>query len=82
MKAIMLKKSKKMAIAQSVPDYEVYFYGEKIGDLYFNMTGYVGWLPCPSERQAYCPLTIGEASLAAYKREIKELNKEWKEKNE
>ncbi len=82
MNAITIKENPKKAILQTVPDYIVYLHGEKFSDLYFNMTGYVGYLPYPTDREpGYGKLTIGEVKLSAYRREIKALNKEWEQYN-
>ncbi len=56
------------------PRYDVLLYGEKIGQLYFNMRGYTGvYLPQPGG----IPLDIGERGITAYRKVIARLNKEW-----
>ena len=76
-KAIKLVESKKKAIAQTIPDYDVIFRGDKWGKLYFNMSGYVGYLPCPKSDGGCISLVIGEVALSTYRREIASLNLEW-----
>ena len=44
-----------------------------LGQLYFNMRGYVGTLPTPSGTQ----LCIGERTITAYRKTVAQLNKEW-----
>jgi len=52
--------------------YDVVLNGQVVGDLYFNMTGYVGYLPTPEGRK----LDIGERGISAFRREIAALNRE------
>lgn len=75
---IELRQSPHRAIAQTIPDYDVYLNGEKWGEIYYNMTGYVGYLPCPPNGSK---LDMGESSLATYKREVSKLNREAKQMN-
>ena len=57
------------------------FRGSKFGELYFNMTGYTGSdLPCPgSKPDSPMPCHIGEKSIAAYRKAVARLNREWAE---
>lgn len=65
------------------PTYHLYLFGYFYGEIYFNMRGYVGYLPSlNSENPSYetpMPLHIGEKAFSAYKKEITKLNKEWQE---
>lgn len=61
------------AIAESTPRYDVLLHGQKVGQLYFNMAGYVGTLPLPHSRKLHMP----EAGISVYKREVARLNREW-----
>lgn len=54
------------------PRYNVMLNGVLFDQLYFNLKGYVGYLPTPEGRK----LTIGERGISAYKKEIARLNKE------
>ena len=61
-------------ILEAHPRYDVLLYGEKIGQLYFNMRGYTGiYLPQPNG----IPLDIGERGISAYRKAVARLNKEW-----
>jgi hypothetical protein len=53
--------------------YDVLLRGVKVGQLYFNMRGYVGALPTPDGGL----LDIGERSIAKYRREVAALNREF-----
>ncbi|GMU20578.1 MAG: hypothetical protein AMXMBFR13_06750 [Phycisphaerae bacterium] len=61
------------AIAESTPRYDVLLHGQKVGQLYFNMTGYVGTLPLPGGRKLHMP----ESGISVYRREVARLNREW-----
>ena len=69
------------AILETTPRYIVMFRGQKFGELYFNMTGYTGsYLPCPgSKPDSPMPCDIGEKSIAAYRKAVARLNREWAE---
>ena len=55
------------------PVYAVLLDGKKVGELYFNMTGYTGcYLPQPSG----IPLHVGEGPISAYRKVIARLNRE------
>jgi hypothetical protein len=47
--------------------------GQKVDELYFNLKGYVGYLPAPSGAK----LDIGEKSISAFRREVAALNREF-----
>jgi hypothetical protein len=77
-KAIQLVETRSgCAMCEREPRYDVIFRGVKIGQLYFNLRGYVGVLPCPSYDREYNNLHIGEVSITKYKQEVAKLNKEW-----
>ena len=63
------------AIMEKESRYDVLLHGKKVGQLYFNMRGYVGTLPTPRGTQ----LTIGERGISAYRKAVAQLNKEWAE---
>ena len=82
MKAIELIETREgCAIAETTPRFIVMFRGSKFGELYFNMTGYTGGdLPAPgSKPDSPMPLYIGEKSIAAYRKAVARLNREWAE---
>jgi hypothetical protein len=65
--------SRKRSICETKMRYEVYLDGKFFSDLYFNMRGYVGYLPTPEGLN----LDIGERGITAFKKEIASLNKEF-----
>ena len=81
-KAIELIQTRKgCAICEETPRYIIMFRGQQFGELYFNMTGYTGGdLPCSGSKPGTSvPLHIGEKSIAAYRKEVARLNREWAE---
>jgi hypothetical protein len=48
-------------------------HGQKVDQLYFNMKGYVGYLPTPDGAK----LDIGEKSISVFRREVAALNREF-----
>lgn len=62
------------AICECEMPYDVLLHGQVFGELYFNLRGYRGYLPTPDGKK----LDIGEKTLAAYKREIAVLNREFR----
>ncbi len=81
-KAIELIESREScAIAERTPRFIVMFRGRKYSELYFNLTGYTGGdLPCPgSKPDSPMPCHIGEKSIAAYRKAVARLNREWAE---
>lgn len=77
MTAITLKEAPhRQGRYESEMRYEVFLHGEFFDELYFNLRGYVGYLPTPDGRK----LDIGEKSISAYRKEIATLNREFKEK--
>lgn len=86
MKPITLVRTRKGCAPLEKEDrYHVMFNGQFFDELYFNMTGYVGYLPCPNNfrfdkpKDSPIKLSIGEKSITAYKKEIAQLNREWAE---
>lgn len=64
------------AIMEQRPRYDVLLHGKRVGQLYFNMTGYTGvYLPQPNG----IPLHVGERGIRAYRKAIAQLNREWAE---
>ena len=75
MKAIELIQTRSgCAMMEPQPRYDVMLHGKKVGQLYFNMRGYLGTLPTPEGRN----LVIGEKGISAYKKEAVRLNREWR----
>lgn len=58
-------------LCQEKPDYHVMLNGERVSDLYFNMTGYCGSIPKPKGGS----VSIGECSLSEWKKFIAKMNK-------
>ena len=79
MKAIELIETRVgCSICEKEPRIDVCLFGKKIGQLYFNMRGYIGFLPIPADFPLeFKKLTIGEKPISVYKREVAVLNKEW-----
>ncbi len=61
------------AILETQPRYDILLHGKRIGQLYFNMRGYVGTLPTPRGTS----LDIGERGIGAFRKAVAQLNKEW-----
>ncbi len=57
---------------QRHPDYTLLLNGDVVGEVYFNMTGYVGTLPQPDGTG----FTPGETGIPAYRTEIARINRE------
>jgi len=51
--------------------YNVLLNGQKVGQLYYNMTGYCGALPLPDGKN----VSIGERGVAAFKKEAARINR-------
>jgi len=62
----------KRSMCEKQMRYDVLLNGVFAQELYFNMKGYVGYLPLPNGQR----LNIGERSISAYKTEIRKINKE------
>jgi hypothetical protein len=63
------------AILESHSRYHVLLHDKRVGELYFNLRGYVGTLPTPTGTH----LCIGERGIGAYRKAVAQLNKEWAE---
>jgi hypothetical protein len=64
------------AILETHSRFDVLLHGKKIGQLYFNMTGYTGvYLPQPNGSS----LDLGERGISAYRKAVAQLNREWAE---
>ncbi len=59
------------------PDYEILLDGDYYGDVFFNMTGYVGGISVPGSEGNIASLDIGERGISAYKKEIARANREF-----
>lgn len=68
----LIENKRACSICETKSRYDVVLNGEKVEQLYYNMTGYVGTLPLPEGGKLY----IGEKSIASYHREIIKLNRE------
>ncbi len=65
----------RMARYETKMRYNVELDGKVVGELYYNLRGYVGTLPTPSGANLY----IGECGISAYRREVANLNREFSE---
>ncbi|GGR41604.1 hypothetical protein [Deinococcus ruber] len=73
-KAITLVEApRKKSSCEQEMRYDVLLHGKQYGELYFNLRGYLGYLPTPDT----LPLDIGEKSISAYRKQIAVLNQEW-----
>lgn len=59
-------------ILERQPRYDVMVNGERKGELYYNMTGYVGYLPTVQGGK----MDIGERGISAFRKEVTALNRE------
>jgi hypothetical protein len=69
---ISLVEKKSPHILERLPRYDVCVNGIPKGELYFNMRGYVGYLPTVQGAM----LDIGEKGISAFRREVSLLNRE------
>lgn len=58
-------------------DYDLILNGSVVGEIYFNMTGYVGVLPEPGGPG----ISIGERGISAYRSEISRINRDARKGN-
>lgn len=58
------------------PRYDVLLHGKKVGQLYYNMTGFVGSLPTPDGGSLHVP----EGGISRFRKEVAALNREFREK--
>lgn len=73
-KAIELVETRRgCAPLETRPRYEIRLNGKRWGELYYNMRGYVGYLPLPNGHV----LNIGERGISAFRKEMAKLNREW-----
>lgn len=68
----------RMACAETHMRYAIMLDGEEFSDLYWNMRGYRGVIPTLREDGSIGRFDPGEKSLAVFKREIAQSNKELK----
>lgn len=59
-------------ILERTPRYDILVNGIRKGELYFNMTGYVGYLPTVHGHN----MDIGERGISAFRKEVVQLNRE------
>ena len=76
-KITLVKTRKGCAILEKQDRYHVMVDGKFWGELYYNMRGYVGYLPAPKPDGSIINLNMGECGISAYKKEVAKLNKEW-----
>lgn len=60
-------------MCETTPRYNVLLHGVVVGQLWYNMRGFVGYLPTPDGMK----LDIGEKGISAFRREVVRLNKEF-----
>ena len=69
---VALREKKSPHILERHPRYDVLVNGEVKGELYYNMTGYVGVLPTVSGAS----MQIGEKGITAFRKEVSRINRE------
>ena len=73
-KAIQLVENlKDRSMMEAESRFDVMLNGKLFYQLYFNMTGYCGYLPLPGGRR----LDIGERPISVFRKEIARLNREY-----
>jgi hypothetical protein len=72
----LVETRKGCAICEDRPRYDVLLNGEKVDQLYYNLTGYVGTLPLPEGGK----LHLGECSISRIQRQANALNREARQK--
>jgi hypothetical protein len=60
------------AMLEKTPRYDVVLNGQRVGQLTFNMRGYIGYLPLPSGGA----VDIGERPISAFRKEVARINRE------
>lgn len=65
---------RKRSICETKMRYDVFLNGVLFDTLYFNMRGYLGYLPLPGGEK----LALPECGISAYKAEIRRINAEAK----
>lgn len=71
----LVKTTRNCAILESKPRYDVVLDGKVFDQLWFNTHGYVGYLPTPDG----CKLQLPEQSISEFRKDVAQLNREWKE---
>jgi hypothetical protein len=66
------ERPRRMAMLETKMVYAVMLDGKEFSELYWNMRGYVGYIPTVGGGR----LNIGERSLSNYRREVAEANRE------
>ena len=69
----LVEEPRRMAMCETTMRYGVYLDGKRLDELYWNMSGYRGGIPCPDGYM----LDPGEVSLAKFEAEVKKINREW-----
>lgn len=72
----LVKTDRGRQMLERTPRYDVMLDDKLFDQLYFNMRGYVGYLPLPDGSRLY----IGECSITEYRKEVAKLNRETKQK--
>ena len=70
---VLVETRENCSFCERTSRYNVLFNGKKVGQLYFNLRGYIGSLPTPNGHN----LIIGEKPISAYRKEANKLNKEF-----
>jgi hypothetical protein len=60
------------AMLEKTPRYDVVLNGQRVGQLTFNMRGYIGYLPLHTGQK----VDIGERPISAFRKEVARINRE------
>jgi len=63
---------RRRSILETKMRYDVLLNGNRVGELCYNMRGYIGYLPLPDGRR----LDIGERPLSVFRQEIARINRD------
>jgi hypothetical protein len=61
------------AIMEIQPRFDILLHGKNVGQMYFNLRGYVGSLPTPEGSLLQMP----ESCIGSFEREVSRLNREF-----
>lgn len=77
----IVENNRKRAIFETTPRYDVLLDGKLFSELCYNMRGYIGYLPIPSQDRPgeFAKLDIGERPLSAFRKEVAAINRELKQ---
>lgn len=78
----LLENKRACQMFEATPRWDVILLDKPFFQCYFNMRGYVGYLPVPPREEnenKVIALNFGEVGITTLKREVAQINREWKE---